>query len=336
MNDTDGLFADAIDQLLSDVATPAAARAIEGGTTTDVVWEAIQSSGFCDALVDESRGGAGLELPDAYALFEACGRHAVPVPVAQTAVARAVLAAADIAAPGGPIAIAANAACAGQPLLVADGAVCDHVLAPGDGGMVLLACAGASRESVGSGPCDARLSWAGDASRGSVHVASAVDLQSLLAAVLAAQMAGAMQRVLAMSIHHANERSQFGRSIGKFQAVQHLLAVMAEQVEAATMAARLGVQGSGLQPPRLACAMAKARAGEAASVVAAHAHALHGAIGITAEFELQRYTRRLHAWRYMAGSTDHWHEVIGQSLLSSAHDSVLDFVREALPATSRP
>ena len=49
--------------------------------------------------------------------------------------------------------------------------------------------------------------------------------------------------------------------------------------------------------PRCACAVAKARTSEAAVTVAAIAHAVHGAIGITEEFDLQLYTRRLHAWR---------------------------------------
>jgi alkylation response protein AidB-like acyl-CoA dehydrogenase len=76
----------------------------------------------------------------------------------------------------------------------------------------------------------------------------------------------------------------------------------------------------------MASAVAKARASEAAQWVAAAAHALHGAIGITADHDLQLYTRRLHEWRMAHGSEDHWHRRIGVALLESA-DSAAAFAQ---------
>ena len=81
---------------------------------------------------------------------------------------------------------------------------------------------------------------------------------------------------------------------------------MSEHVFAARMAAQLGCSGAGLAadrlPDRLRVATAKARCSEAALVVSELAHAIHGAIGFTAEYDLQLYTRRLHAWRQAAGT----------------------------------
>ena len=115
-------------------------------------------------------------------------------------------------------------------------------------------------------------------------------------------MAGAMQRVLEATLAYANDRAQFGKSIGKFQAVQQQLSVMAEQVFAARMAAEIGCAGDGIAPHPLRAAVAKARASEAAEKVVAIAHAVHGAIGVTAEYDLQLHTRRLQEWRADFGS----------------------------------
>ncbi|MBC7942363.1 MAG: acyl-CoA dehydrogenase, partial [Chitinophagaceae bacterium] len=146
------------------------------------------------------------------------------------------------------------------------------------------------------------------------------------AGLLAAQLAGAMRQAFTLTLQYANQRSQFGRSIGTFQAIQHQLAVMAEQTAAATMAARLGCSTSGIVADALACAVAKARTSEAVVPVAAIAHAVHGAIGITEAYGLQLLTRRMHAWRVAAGSESYWNEHIGRALLASPQ-SLPEFVR---------
>jgi alkylation response protein AidB-like acyl-CoA dehydrogenase len=149
------------------------------------------------------------------------------------------------------------------------------------------------------------------------------------AAITAALLAGTLARVLEISVAFANDRVQFGKSIGKFQAIQHQLAVMAEQVAAARMAAEIGCAGAGPLPAPLRAALAKARTSEAAAGVAPMAHAIHGAIGITAELDLQLYTRRLHEGRVDYGAEGHWNRVVGRALLA-AEGGALDFMRSAL------
>ena len=64
----------------------------------------------------------------------------------------------------------------------------------------------------------------------------------------------------------------------------------------------------------------------AAALVAAGGHAVHGAIGITAEFDLQLYTRRLKAWRGEAGSPSYWAQRVGQDWWSSNGSDTVDFI----------
>jgi len=329
----DDLLGDSIEQLLAGVATPQAIRDIEGGGSPAALWSAIEESGFCDALVAEDQAGAGLGLADVFPIFEACGRHALPLPLAQTMAARALLVRSGQAAPAGSIALATTPGAIGGAVLVGYGAVADRVLV-GDGShLVLLDAREASIERLDPRSIDAWLRWpAGALDQAATRVASDVDLRSVEACLLAAQLSGAMRQVLVATLQYANDRSQFGRSIGKFQAIQHQLSVMAEQSEAGRMAARMACASSDAIPSPLLSAVAKARTSAAAGLVASIAHAVHGAIGITEEYDLQLRTRRLHAWRAAGGSESYWNLRIGRALVASSHATVPEFVRHELAA----
>jgi hypothetical protein len=150
--------------------------------------------------------------------------------------------------------------------------------------------------------------------------------RALLAVMAAAEMAGLGERLLEMSVDHANTRQQFGKPIGRFQAVQQQLAIMAEQVVLTRVAAQSACS-HGLAPPLLAAASAKSVASSVAPVIAGIAHAVHGAIGITAEFPLHRFTARLHALRMAHGSEGYWNARLGEARVSAACRNSLDFVR---------
>lgn len=150
--------------------------------------------------------------------------------------------------------------------------------------------------------------------------------RALLAVMTAAEIAGAGERLLAMSLEYANTRQQFGRPIGKFQAIQQQLAVMAEQVVLTRIAAQSGC-AQGLEPSVAAAAVAKSVASSAAPVVAGIAHAVHGAIGITAEYPLHRLTAWLHALRMAHGSEGYWNRQVGRIRIERETTNSLDFVR---------
>ena len=107
------------------------------------------------------------------------------------------------------------------------------------------------------------------------------------------EMLGGAQAVLDMTVEYAKGRTQFGRAIGSFQAVQHHCARMATDVEGSKNIAYQAVWrlSEGL-PARREVAMAKAWIGPAYRRVCGTAHQCHGAIGFTKEHDLQLYTRR--------------------------------------------
>ncbi|RCW64137.1 acyl-CoA dehydrogenase family protein [Pseudorhodoferax soli] len=327
----DDLFSDAVAQLLRDLSTPDAVRAIEAGGEHRTLWQAIEDAGFADALVPEAQGGAGLALHEVFGVLSLCGTHAVPVPLGETVLARGWLARAGVAVPKGSTVFAEAEATTDAVIcpLVRTGRVADQVLVARGGTLRLLPAATAQATPAGF-VLDVALRWTAQAwEAGTPVTGDAQELRLLQAALYAAQLAGALRAAFDRTLAYANERQQFGRPIGKFQAIQHQLAQMAEHVFAARTAAQLGCRAEGLVPQALQVAIAKARTSEAALEVAGMAHAIHGAIGFTAEFDLQIFTRRLHAWRQAAGSESYWHGVAGRHHLDSGNALVLDTIRAA-------
>ena len=80
--------------------------------------------------------------------------------------------------------------------------------------------------------------------------------------------------------------------------------------------------------------LAKCVAGEAAAIVAAGGHAVHGAIGITAACDLQLGTRRLLAWRTEGGSPAYWAREVGKAWWQSGESRGLDFALARLDAAN--
>jgi acyl-CoA dehydrogenase len=136
-----------------------------------------------------------------------------------------------------------------------------------------------------------------------------------------AQLAGAMERLVQQSIQYAGDRVQFGKPIGKFQAIQQQLAVLGCESAATAAGAAFAFEqadraDSGLVA-EFAIAAAKVRASEAAGQAASIAHATHGAIGFTYEHTLHFVTRRLWSWRSEFGHHGWWSARIGAAVCRS-------------------
>jgi len=143
------------------------------------------------------------------------------------------------------------------------------------------------------------------------------------ALVRSVQMAGAMDRVLVMSVQYGGERKQFGRPLAKFQAIQQQLAVLAGHAAAAGTAADAAVSAAeGDADASLAIAAAKARTSEAAGIVAGIAHQVHGAMGFTYEHALHHFTRRLWSWRDEFGNEALWNRTLGMRVAAAGGEAL--------------
>jgi alkylation response protein AidB-like acyl-CoA dehydrogenase len=117
--------------------------------------------------------------------------------------------------------------------------------------------------------------------------------------VLAADLFGAADKMLSQAVDYAKIREQFGRPIGSFQAVKHMCAEMAAELEPGR--ALIWYAGyafdQNLPDAALCCLHAKAYLAEAARFVARTAIEVHGGIGITDELGLHFWFKRI-GWNY--------------------------------------
>jgi acyl-CoA dehydrogenase len=320
---------------------------VDAGEWPTDLWAAIDDNGLPTVLVPEDKGGVGLTLSDAMAILRLAGAFAVPAPLAESMVAQWLLAAADIEPPVGPIAIAiageggldwggerdgepvtVTAQLHDVPWLRAEAHLLVAGADPGGGSRLALFAAAelgaqASQNVAGEPRGSLAAGFAAPAAaRASVPSTNPEQLRLLLALCRASQLAGAMERVLDLTLEHAQGREQFGRPIGRFQAIQQQIAVLAGEVAVVGAATDSAVaaweQGRG----EVLAASAKARASDAAHGIAATAHQVHAAIGFTREHDLHRFTRRLWAWRDEWGSEVDWQEWIGRRAIAAGPDGL--------------
>ncbi|QIG54595.1 hypothetical protein G6N82_10905 [Altererythrobacter sp. BO-6] len=295
-------------QLLCDMADGLFADLAEAGF--DKAWPRIEEAGFASLLIPEEQGGFGGDWGDAYAVLRIAGRHAISAPLGDTIIGHRLLVEAGIMPPAGPIGLArANGK-------VGYGRYCGSVVFIEDGELRLVEVATSEvfeGHSLAGEPLD-RIFPVGTPL---ASAPCAANLTALGAFALVVQSAGALEAAFELTLEHVNTRVQFGKALGRFQAVQQAMAefsVEAAAIDAAgqAMAAVLD-KGGGLDDGAMfEIAAAKLRANMAIEKCCPIAHRLHGAIGFTMEYALNRYTCRLMDWRGDCGNDAYWASILGR------------------------
>jgi alkylation response protein AidB-like acyl-CoA dehydrogenase len=150
-------------------------------------------------------------------------------------------------------------------------------------------------------PADAGI---GDPATNRTLLAAAID--GAIAATCA-EMVGAMEKLLEITIDYLGTRQQFGVAIGSFQALQHRAADMLmaiEQARSMTIHA-VAMLDAARQKRGAAVAAAKALVNRSARFVGQQAIQLHGGMGLTSEYPAGAYFQRLTVLENLYGDTDH-------------------------------
>ena len=337
------------DRLFRGEVTKERMAEADRGTWPSAIWQAVEQAGLPLALVPEAQGGAGLPPADALRLIRRAGYHTLPVPLAETMIAAALWAEASGEAVEGTLSLAPagtrtsishraqrarlRAARRGPARALGDaGGACARVRArrcrigPPRAAAAREPASGAtapqSRQRAARHAAPGRHRPAEEAVR-PAPPACAEGFLLFGALIRAQQMVGAMERCLDYALAYAMERQQFGRPIGKFQAVQHMLADAAGQYAAAAAAARSWRPRPMATPTSASPSPSPRRAlGEAAGKVAEVCHQVHGAMGFTQEHPLHFATRRLWSWRDEFGHETFWQERIGRMVCSAGGEAL--------------
>ncbi len=321
------------------------------------LWPVLEEAGLTRAAIAEAKGGPGSDLGDAIAILRVAGEEALAAPLAETMLAGWMLAESGLDMPSGKLTFA-PATRGPLPTLARDkagwrlsGALrfvpwareasAIAVLAELDG-RLHVARAGLSGNAVthaenlaGEPRDEVRLD--------ALAVAEAApapferDAVFLLGALArAGGMAGALDAVRDLTVRYCGERQQFGRPIGKFQAIQQQVAELAAHVAAAGAAVDGAASAADRIPAAFEIAVAKARTSEAAGLVAAIAHQVHGAMGFTREHRLNLYTRRLWSWREEFGDESFWWNWLGRTAAQLGGEGLWPFLTRADKVSAVP
>lgn len=125
-------------------------------------------------------------------------------------------------------------------------------------------------------------------------------------AALCAEAVGAMEGACKWTLEYLNQRKQFGVPIGKFQALQHRMVDMQMHTEQARSMAILAASrlNADYELRERTLSAAKALIGQAGRFVSEQAIQLHGGIGMTWEYAVAHYAKRLVMIDHVLGDTD--------------------------------
>ncbi|WP_395704303.1 acyl-CoA dehydrogenase family protein [Aquabacterium sp.] len=339
------LIADTAERLFAAQVDKATRERSERGEFDTGLWQQVAELGLPRLLATEASGGFGQPWRHAFAVLRGIGFWQVPLPLAETMLAQLLGSLAGFDLPEGPLTVLQQGRGNTLHMDVSNGRA---VLGGEAHGVPWARDARAAVLSLNDG----RIAWLRLAPGGALRITPQANLAGLPADTLhfdglpiealadnplplhepvwtlgalarSAMLVGALESALAMAVQYAGERVQFGKPIGRNQALQQQLALMAGDVAAARMAAQVAADGAPAEPDdsalttRFDVAVAKVRAGEAATRGTAIAHQVHGAIGFTQAHALHFATRRLWAWRAEFGTDAQWAAELGRAAIAA-------------------
>lgn len=349
MTAVDPLLSETAARIFADHATFEVVERAERDGWAPELWAATAAAGLPWVSVPEAAGGSGGTLADAIEVVRVAGRHAVPLPLAETGLlAGWLLSTAKLELPEGPLTVvpgaptdtttfdgtAVNGRADRVPWARAvDGIV---VLLDGpDGRVVALVDRADVRveqvSNLAGEPRDTVL-FTGARPRASGPAGEGVDAAALRrrgALARAAAMAGALDGLQQLTTDYASAREQFGRAIAAFQAVQAHLVHLAQQRALVDLAVGAAVHAAALGDAPVEIAAAKLVADRAATEATRHAHQVHGAMGMTREYPLHHLSRRLWSWRSEYGNERSWSRLLGATACKVGADHLYELITDA-------
>jgi alkylation response protein AidB-like acyl-CoA dehydrogenase len=303
-------------ELLASACTPATIRAAWDGDPSDDLWKELGAFGVLGVLVDEERGGLGLDELSFVAALEEAGYAGVPGPLVETT---AFLPEHDLPLDGSARIAVQRTGASRVPYA----GVATHVHREGDGTLLddlttlpfetvdpsrqVGAVVSPSTEAYSS---HLTLTW--DDQPPTVGRASARATVGT-----AAFLCGLARRQTDLTVAYLKDRKQFGVAIGTFQGLKHPLAAAVVDAEFAWPAVLRAAHSLADDDPAavLHVRMAKALASDAAYRLSRVCLQAHGAMGYTVEYDLHLFMKRTWALAKDWGTSDEHRAMIAREIL---------------------
>ena len=342
------MLQDSVAKAAADLSTLDRVRrfADQGEATAPDLWAGLAELGVPGLMIPEEHGGLGLGLLEAALAAEALGAVVAPTPflgaavlaplaltlagsedqkakwlprlAAGEAVAGVAIAEAVSGARDGAGVEVTSARLNGKALFVLDGPAADLLIVADRRGGLHLVEAPPPATRMDSIDATRRLSEVAFNDTPAQALASNAALERLRDAawvILAAETLGAGQAMLDKAVAYAKERRQFGRVIGSFQAVKHLCAEMAAELEPARALVWYAAYAFDHAPDEatVMAAHAKAHLSEIGRFVARTATEVHGGIGMTDLLGLHYWFKRIGQNRQLLGGPERVRELAARA-----------------------
>jgi len=354
----DSMVVDTLAKIFDEYAGAEQRQRAEQDGWMPELWAVLAGSGLPWVGVPESVGGVGGTPMDIADLLLVAGRHAVPLPLAESCglLGGWLVSEAELSMPDSPVSVPIprpsdrlsvnpkTNRVTGRLHRVPWGRHVSAVITVadrGDGDVVVLVDPGEATVQAGASvagePRDSlTFDDAAVLQMGAVAAGVREELRMRGALSRTLLMAGAMEAIAELTIRYSSEREQFGRPVGRFQAVAQRLARLSCETEAAALSAAVAARRfaeSGTDAV-FEVAAAKATVGRAADEVTTHAHQIHGAIGMSQEYPLHHFTRRLWAWRQDWGSHQYWAQLLGRRVSEAGSHALWPSIATGIAAKS--
>jgi alkylation response protein AidB-like acyl-CoA dehydrogenase len=300
---------DAARALLGDACTPTRIEAVTSSRGHDAaLWDQMTEQGWTSIMVPEASGGVGLGVVEAMLLATEAGFYVAPVPLVGQMHALCVLDETVWAEPlisgeliatvcAGMLTRHDDGSVSGTPEPVIFGATADLLVAPTEGGLVVVDLRHMERSDEPAMDQTRELAWITLDRTQCVDISTSITTQrfgDLGALFSAAGMLGAAEAAMTAAVAYATERHQFDRPIGSFQAVKHRCADMLVDVEAMRSAVHYAAWALQVDDPEasIATSTAKTWCADAGIRVIESSLQVHGGIGFTWESPIHRYLKR--------------------------------------------
>lgn len=339
MNEHRSFFRDTVERILADTLDKADIDAAENRRLPKRLYDALVENGITLMLVPEEQGGIGASNGDAAAILRAAGEAAAPGPLLETMLGQYLLALAGLELSDGLLSLVfVDTLSVPECGQWADAALHDVPWAETVDQVLVIARTTQGARLLVTQASDWTVTPGHDAAgeprdsltSTSIAVTTAEldaydDLLRLAAVLRGAQILGAIEWSFRRSVDYAGERKQFGREISKFQAIQQMLAELADHVLASSGITEAAAES--LSPSLIAAT--RSRLGDAADATITITHQVHGAIGFSHEYALNARTRRLMAWRDNFGSVLYWRRTLASSFVNQTRESFWPAIADA-------
>lgn len=352
MSEMRSMLVDTVTKMMKDLCSKELITAAEKGVWPERLWNTLEELGVTTVGINEEKGGSGGDLGDAMALLKVAGTYSAPIPLAESVLANWFLTSSGLPLVIGPTTFAPVVksdlvefkeslegwVISGQARFVPWARNVNKIVVIGytpKNKIMITAvdrynCVINPLENLAGEPRDEVIFNNIEMKKENVSELSPdLDLDSIWnkgALTRIVLMTGALEKTLDLSVKYTKERTQFGRPIGKFQAIQQQLALLAGEITASMVVSDFIITNIDKDISTEEVAMAKIQLGEAAGLANKIAHQVHGAMGFTDEYPLHHSSRRLWSWRDEFGTESELANFLGETILKKGYKDFWLFI----------